>query len=297
VADVLRARTVPHRLLLAGREITLLLGFLLAYSLIRLTAEDDRVVADRHAAGVLGLERALDIDIESAVNATLGRLPALEVAASYWYAALHYTVTPLALVLLYRLRPWQYRRTRTALLLPTAVALIGYVSFPTTPPRLLGGYTDTLLATADVGWWSGEGSAVQGAASAVNQLAAMPSMHVGWALWCSLVFWQLARTPVQRALAASYAPLTALVVVSTANHWVLDVVVGALLVAGAWLILDPARQRRSLLLGEARPGAEPGALLDPRPPADQRDVALSPDRGAVADVDAVVQHRPRHCRA
>jgi membrane-associated phospholipid phosphatase len=228
-------RTTP-RMLLALREVVLLGGLLLAYSAIRLAAVDDRGIADRHATAVLGLEQVLHLDVESAVNSALAQLPPLEVFASYWYAALHYTVTPLALVLVYRLRPRQYRRMRAALLLPTAVALIGYVAFPTAPPRLLGGYIDTLLATADFGWWSGEGSAVRGAASAVNQFAAMPSMHVGWALWCSLVFWQLARGRLQRVLAASYAPGTALVVIGTGNHWVLDVVAGAVLVAVAWWV-------------------------------------------------------------
>lgn len=226
-------RTTP-RMLLALREVLLLGALLLAYSAVRLAAVDDQWLADRHADAVLGLERLLHIDVESAVNGALAGMPRLEVVASYWYAALHYTVTPLALVLVYRRRPRHYRRMRAALVVPTAVALIGYVTFPTAPPRLLGGYTDSLLATADLGWWSGEGSAVQGAASAVNQFAAMPSMHVGWALWCSLVFWQLARGPLQRGLAAAYAPGTALVVVATGNHWVLDVLAGALLVAVVW---------------------------------------------------------------
>jgi hypothetical protein len=228
-----RARTAPW-LLGALREVVLLVGFLLAYSAVRLAAVDERWVADRHADAILGIERLLHIDIEATVNAALGRVPSLEVLASYWYAGLHYTVTPLALFLVYRLRPERYRTMRTALLLPTAVALIGYVVLPTAPPRMLDGYTDTLLVTSDVGWWSGEGSAVQGAASAVNQFAAMPSMHVGWALWCSLVFWQLARGRAQRALGASYAVITTLVVIATGNHWVLDVVAGAVLVAAAW---------------------------------------------------------------
>lgn len=221
-------------MLLALREVLLLAGLLLAYSAIRLAAVDDRWLADRHADAVLGLERLLHVDVESAVNGALAGMPELEVVAAYWYAALHYTVTPLALFLLYRLRPQRYRRIRLALVIPTAVALIGYVIFPTTPPRLLGGYTDTLLVTADLGWWDGGGSAVQGAASAVNQFAAMPSMHVGWAVWCSLVFWQLARGPVQRLFAAGYAPGTALVVLATGNHWVLDVLAGAALVAVTW---------------------------------------------------------------
>ncbi|QXG75939.1 phosphatase PAP2 family protein [Modestobacter sp. L9-4] len=235
----------------ALRETALVLAMLFAYTRIRLVASDDRSVAEGHARDVLSVERWLHLDVESTLNRVLGALPPLEVAASYWYAALHYTVTPLALVLLYRSRPAEYRRLRTALVLATAVALIGYVTFPTAPPRLVGGYTDTLAATSSVGWWGAEGSAVRGAGGAVNQFAAMPSMHVGWALWCGLVFWRLARTRRQRALAAAYAPVTALVVVSTANHWVLDVVVGALLMTAAWVAVQPRTRRRT-------PAAVPG---------------------------------------
>ena len=225
------------------RETALVLALLFTYTRIRLVASDDRSLAVGHARDVLSVERWLHLDVEATLNRVLTALPPLEVAASYWYAALHYTVTPLALVLLYRSRPAQYRRLRTALVLATAVALVGYVTFPTAPPRLVGGYTDTLAATSSVGWWGAEGSAVRGAGGAVNQFAAMPSMHVGWALWCSLVFWRLARTRGQRALAAAYAPMTALVVVSTANHWVLDVVLGALLMALAWVAVQPRSRR------------------------------------------------------
>ena len=235
----------------AVRETALVLVLLLAYTRIRLVASDDRSVAVGHASDVLHLERLLHLDVEAAVNAALGALPPLEVAASYWYAALHYTVTPLVLVLLYRARPAEYRRLRTALVLATAVALIGYVALPTAPPRLLGGYTDTLAATSSLGWWGAEGSAVRGAGGAVNQFAAMPSMHVGWALWCSLVLWRLARTRRARVLAAGYAPVTALVVVATGNHWVLDVLAGALLVALAWVLVQ-ARPRRPALMVDAR---------------------------------------------
>ena len=237
----------------ALREAALVLAMLFAYTRIRLVASDDRSLATGHARDVLHLERLLHLDLEGTLNRALAALPPLEAAASYWYAALHYTVTPLALVLLYRSRPAEYRRLRTALVLATAVALIGYVAFPTAPPRLVGGYTDTLAATSSLGWWGAEGSAVRGAGGAVNQFAAMPSMHVGWALWCGLVFWRLARTRWQRALAAAYAPMTALVVVSTANHWVLDVLAGALLMALAWLAVQPrAGSRRAPAAGDAR---------------------------------------------
>jgi membrane-associated phospholipid phosphatase len=266
----------------AVREAALVLAMLFAYTRIRLVASDDRSLAEGHARDVLSVERWLHLDVEATLNRVLGALPPLEVAASYWYAALHYTVTPVALVLLYRSRPAEYRRLRTALVVTTAVALVGYVTFPTAPPRLVAGYTDTLAATSSVGWWGAEGSAVRGAGGAVNQFAAMPSMHVGWALWCSLVLWRLARTRGQRALAAAYAPVTALVVVSTANHWLLDVVVGALLMALAWVAVQPrSRQLTDAAVPDVRAVVPvPRSGSTPLPP-----VAVT-DGSGVADVSS-----------
>ena len=230
-----------HRTLLtsaaavAVREVLLLGVLLVAYSRIRLAASDDVRPAVGHAHGVLRIEQVLHLDVEHALNAGLTALPWAAAAAGYWYAALHYTATLAALVLLYRRAPADYRRARTALVLATAVALVCYVALPTAPPRLVGGYTDTLLATSHLGWWGAEGSAVRGAGGAVDQLAAMPSMHVGWALWCTLVLRRLVRRPWQRVLATAYAPVTALVVLATANHWALDVLAGAALVTAAWV--------------------------------------------------------------
>jgi hypothetical protein len=206
----------------------------LAYEVVRLGASDALRPAMGHARTVLDVEGHLGLDVEAWLNQGLVHVRWLEVAASYWYASLHYLVTPVVLVLLYRRAPQRYRQARTALVLATGSALIGYLAFPTAPPRLLPGYTDALRETADVGWWSDAGSAVRGAASAVNDLAAMPSMHVGWALWCGLALATLARTRGRRALALGYPVITTLVVVATANHWVLDAVVGAALVSLAW---------------------------------------------------------------
>jgi hypothetical protein len=88
----------------------------------------------------------------------------------------------------------------------------------------------------------------------------MPSMHVGWALWCTIVMIMLARHTWQRVLAVSYTVITALVVVTTANHWLLDLIVGwaVMLVAIAFGRSyggrrEPAAAERPLH-GEALPG-------------------------------------------
>nr|WP_141015024.1 phosphatase PAP2 family protein [Nocardioides sambongensis] len=64
----------------------------------------------------------------------------------------------------------------------------------------------------------------------------MPSMHAGWALWCALVLGACAAGTVVRVLGWTHAALTALVVVGTGNHWILDILVGDAIVLGVWLV-------------------------------------------------------------
>lgn len=208
-------------------EALLLVSLYIGYTLSRLLADNDLTAAMGHAESVLRLETALDIDIEQPLNAALTHAQWLEIGSSYWYALLHYLVTPLVLVLMWRRGRADYRKARTALVIATVAALVGYLVYPTAPPRLLPGYTDVLSATSTFGWWGADASAPRGLGGTTNELAAMPSMHVGWAVWVAVMLAGMAQHRWQRALAYSYAMGTMLVVVVTANHWVLDGVVGA----------------------------------------------------------------------
>ncbi|MFI5042118.1 MAG: phosphatase PAP2 family protein [Acidimicrobiales bacterium] len=99
------------------------------------------------------------------------------------YATAHITVTAAVLIWLFVWQPDRYRRARTALLLGTAVALLLFWAFPTAPPRLLvnGGFTDTLGKVG--GLWSFRTPAIEHIA---DPYAAMPSLHLAWATWCTL---------------------------------------------------------------------------------------------------------------
>lgn len=230
---------LPHlarRALPALREVALLGALYLGYTLSRLFASDDLAAAQRHATQVLHVEQLTGLDVERVLNSGVGHVQWLEVGTAYWYALLHYLVTPLVLVLLWRRGPSLYRPARRALVLATSVALIGYLTFPTAPPRLLGGYTDVLSATSTWGWWGADASAPRGLGGATNELAAMPSMHVGWAVWVAVVLVGLARRRWQRVAAYGYAAGTAFVVVATANHWVLDGLVGAVVMLAALVV-------------------------------------------------------------
>jgi hypothetical protein len=71
-----------------------------------------------------------------------------------------------------------------------------------------------------------------------NQYAAMPSLHVGWALWCGVMLWRYGRTRTTKVAAVAYPLLTTIVVMGTANHYFLDAVAGAA-VMGVGLFLTP----------------------------------------------------------
>lgn len=241
-----RARRRPGLL----RELALLAAVYVGYSLSRVLVDTDPAQALANGYLVLSVEQLLHLDVERAAIAWLLTSPALTVAAAYAYAALHYTVTPAVLVWLYRRRPEHYRGARSVLLVATCLALVGYWLMPTAPPRLLSpAFPDVLAATAQWGWWGADASAPRGLGSLTNTYAAMPSMHVGWALWCGLVLVVHSRRRALRVLGVAYPVLTTVVVVVTGNHFLLDAAAGAavvLAVAGAWHLLAGRRCRGGL---------------------------------------------------
>jgi hypothetical protein len=92
------------------------------------------------------------------------------------------------------------------------------------------------------GWWGGEASAPRGLGGLTNQYAAMPSLHVGWALWCGVMLWRHGGTRTAKVAAVVYPLVTTLVVMGTANHYFLDAVAGAA-VMGVGLLLTPRVMR------------------------------------------------------
>ncbi|KHL11216.1 UNVERIFIED_CONTAM: hypothetical protein LK11_43195 [Mumia flava] len=213
-----------------GRELVLLALLYAGYSLTRLLADDDLGSARARADAILGMESWAGVDVEVWTVDLVIAHPAAAVAASFWYATTHYVVTAAVVGWLLLCRPDAYVRLRRTLVLATVAALGCYLLLPTAPPRLTGGYHDVLATTSGVGWWGTDASAPEAFAGSTNELAAFPSMHAGWALWVALVALEVTTSRAVRVAALLYALITAVVVVATANHWVLDVVVGLVLV-------------------------------------------------------------------
>ncbi|MCT9104743.1 phosphatase PAP2 family protein [Streptomyces mirabilis] len=222
-------------------ELPLLVMVYASYSAGRLLARGDTDDAVGHGLEILRVEKALHLNAEHPLNRLFTREAWLGVPADFWYASLHYLVTPAILIWLFRSRAVRYRAARTWLMTSTLIGLIGFTLMPTCPPRLLSaghGFVDTMAQYSSYGWWGGEASAPRGLGGMTNQYAAMPSLHVGWSLWCGVMLWRYGRTPVVRLAGIAYPLLTTIVVMGTANHYFLDAAAGAA-VMGIGLLLAP----------------------------------------------------------
>ena len=214
------------------RELALLAALYGVYMLARALVGVHPAAAMDRGRWLLDLEATTRIDIERPLNSAVHAVPVLAVLADYVYASLHYLVTPLVLVWLAVRHRDGYRRGRNALLIATALGLIGFWLLPTAPPRLLdaGAFLDTMAVFSNWGWWGEAASAPRGLEGLSNQYAALPSLHVGWALWSALQVRANTNSRVLRRWAWTYPALIALVVMATANHYLLDAVAGAAVV-------------------------------------------------------------------
>jgi hypothetical protein len=250
--DTARTEAPPRVRLRWWTELPLILLVYASYSAGRLLARGDVTSAVDHGLSVLRIEKALHLNAEHPLNRLFTRETWLGVPADFWYASLHYLVTPAILIWLFRSHAVRYRAARTWLMTSTFIGLIGFTLLPTCPPRLLSaghGFVDTMAQYSDYGWWGGEASAPRGMGGMTNQYAAMPSLHVGWALWCGVMLWRYGRTPVAKLAGIAYPLLTTIVVMGTANHYFLDAVAGAA-VMGVGLLLTPFVMRGADLVRE-----------------------------------------------
>lgn len=194
------------------------------YTSIRNLTNANHTSAFRHARQVIDLERKLGIYQEHALHAWARDIRPLIITCNYFYGSLHFIVTIGVGIFLFRRFPDDYPRWRNALAIATGLALIGFYTYQLMPPRLLPesyGFIDTLAK--DPAFWSFNSGAMS---KLSNQYAAMPSVHCAWALWCACALIPRLRRPWAKVLAGLYPVMTVMVIVFTANHYVLDAVGG-----------------------------------------------------------------------
>jgi hypothetical protein len=220
------------------QELVLILSLYVAYSASRLIADDAMGPALHRANELLHLEKLIGLEWEKPLNQVFSQFELLGLFGSYWYATAHYAVTAGVLIWLYRLGSDRYVPARRALVIATLLGLAIYLLLPTAPPRFMDGYVDVLNLHAADGWWGADASAPQGMGGLTNELAAFPSLHAGWALWVALVVQRNATRHWVRVLGWSHAAVTAVVIVGTGNHWIIDAVVGWMVIVTGFVAAD-----------------------------------------------------------
>lgn len=204
-------------------ELLVIGWFAWLYDMINNLAPVRERIALAHGRAILGLEHSLHIAPELALNRWLSAHHTLGAALSYYYDNAHFLVTFAVLGWLWWRRADVYRPLRNALVAINLLGMLVFWRYPVAPPRLLAskGFTDVVAASHTIGSWH-TGSL----AADANQFAAMPSLHIAWAVWCTLALWSLTRRAWVRALALAYPCLTGFAVLATGNHYLLDLVGG-----------------------------------------------------------------------
>jgi hypothetical protein len=178
-------------------------------------------VALSNARGILSVERALHINVERTLDHWLATQHTLGLLVSDYYDNAHFIVTLGLLGWMWWRRADIYRPLRNVLVLVNVLAFVVFWLFPVAPPRMLPGFVDVVASTHAIGSWH-----TGALASAANELAAMPSLHIAWAAWCTLVAWRMWSDRRVRALAVVYPFVTAFAVLATGNHYVFDLLGG-----------------------------------------------------------------------
>lgn len=222
------------------RQIALGLGLFAVYLLVASWPGDRQALADRNGRDVFGLEQRWHLDVEGAINSWLAPHRVWSTLANYEYAYTYILSALIACVWLIARRPTEYRRLRDSFIVLNLIAFACFAVYPVTPPRMLPGLdlVDTVTRGRTVGSWG------SGLVDHANQLAAMPSLHVAWALWVSAVLARLSAGRLVQVLSAVHVAVTVLVVMATANHYVLDAVAAFVLVPLATRIADLWHDRR-----------------------------------------------------
>jgi membrane-associated phospholipid phosphatase len=216
-----------------ARQLAMFAGAYLLYQLVRgLVDVDGPARPIRDALRVIDLERALHVFVEPRIQDWTMNRHWLMSAADWTYLNAHYVVTVGALVFIYLRRNEHFDRVRNTFMVAMALALVGYAVYPTAPPWLMPawGFTDSIRRFTGIAFAHGPASAL------LNLYAAIPSMHVCFALLVGGSMSRLSRRRAARVAWRLYPVLIAFVVVATANHYLTDVVLGGLTALAAGLV-------------------------------------------------------------
>jgi hypothetical protein len=234
----------PHGGMAEIGALALLYG---VYEVVRGFGGENWSAALAHTRDIVALEQRLQVYGERAVQEWAQSIPGLPGALGVLYVALHFVATAFALIWVHRARRASFPVVRTTLIATTAMALVGYVLYPAAPPRLANlGFADTVTEHAGLNL----SSDLLG--SLYNPIAAVPSLHFGYALLVGVAVAALARNRAVRLLGALYPAAMLFIIVATGNHFLFDAAAGAAVTAAGWLL---ARRLVASRAATARPAA------------------------------------------
>ncbi len=202
-----------------------------AYELVRGLGGEDWAAARLHTADIVGLERSLGIFWERGVQDASLSVPGLARILGVLYVTLHFAGTIAFLAWVHRRRPCAFALVRTTIVAATGLALVGYMLYPAAPPRLAGmGFADAVSDKAGINLSSDLLGALY------NPLAAVPSLHFGYALLVGAGLVALGSSRLIKVIGALYPIVMLYVIVATGNHFFVDAAIGALVVVAAWFV-------------------------------------------------------------
>jgi hypothetical protein len=265
-ARVLQSRVLPQGWLDVLRQVSLFIAVYFAYELMRGLVEGraTATAAFQHARELISIERTLHLFVEPSVQAWASGSHFVMGSASWLYVNAQGSVTIAALLYLYVRHNRNFYFVRNMFMIAMGLALVGYTVFPTAPPRFMPewGFIDTVsdFTPVNVSHTSASMSAL------FNPYAAVPSMHVAFALMIGWPLARLARHSAVRIAWVVYPFLITFVIVVTANHFIADALLGALTAAiaasGASFL---ARVRPAVWRFESVPSAAVAARPRPVP--------------------------------
>ncbi len=202
---------------------------------------------------IVRVERAWHLPSEVDLQRLITPHPLLAQACNIYYATMHFAGLLALLLWLFARHRHRYSHVRTTIVLLTGSCLLIQL-LPVAPPRLLpqDGFIDVAARY---------GQSVYVAVQAVgpDQLSAMPSVHVGWAVLVAVAVLTTSRSRWRWWICAHPA-ITVFVVVATGNHFWLDGIVAVVLLAlsllaqRGWAAWQVGRARAALPAGTAQAG-------------------------------------------
>ncbi|MBA2505790.1 MAG: phosphatase PAP2 family protein, partial [Thermoleophilaceae bacterium] len=221
----------PNGIIDAFRQMLLFMGAYYLYRIVRGQVDGETAIAFEHGRDLIAVEKGLHLFVEPDIQQWAVTVAPVIDFANFMYVNSHFMITTTFLIWLYFARNEAYYYVRNMFMIAMGIALVLYVLYPTAPPRFFPeyGFTDSVVE------FVGQ-SASQSAGALYNPYAAIPSMHIAFALMIAIPAAQLVKWKPLKMFWSVYPLIVSFVVIATGNHFWIDIVLGAATAgAAAWM--------------------------------------------------------------